>query len=1226
MRNLQSYEESRFWSRLDATGGDASFCGDKRAVRHLIDSVGRVADQAKWISTQICRYMPQYTLHEERHILNVLAIMDTLVPDRVMGQLTPLECCLPILAAYTHDLGMALSPQEFDGLHDESTDLGRHFHSYRSRFDEELRQIERWKKQYEVLAPKRDKTSRQDAAECRKRFDSIEGHILSSYVRDTHTEDDFNRRLRRWLEAIRKESGDEDLFRYGNFDYQRTLALIAVSHGRGAPWLRRQLNEAGADDRFFQPVATGESANLAFPGLLLRLADVMDFDASRAPRILFKHFGIENDKSVLEWNKHQSVIGWTLDVDPTGREQPQLRYAAECQHPVHEKAIREFAGWIDSELSAVRIELDAQRRRLPAAAQDRYDLHLSSQTRLDIRAARDPLTDQPKYVYHDLQFRLDQDEIQQLLMGESLYGDPGLCIRELLQNALDALELRELRLKMKQKGEAREPVDGELIRPGWVREPDGREEELRVTLDWGTDEETGQQWLRVTDNGVGMTEEVIKRYFTQIGKSYYRSPEFNQERAAMKAAGEIVSPISIFGIGILSCFMIGDRLIVRTCAGTSDGPTRSAIDVSISGPGSLFWLQPGTLNHPGTEILLFLKRRFRLHYEPMRLLDELEKKFPYTLDRRLFGYEIEELLDDDGVEENDVRPIDPVLDAAGNAAWTRYPIVVRSETCPEIRLDEDFQRKRVSTIRSHDVYSKAGEWNCSEEWIDAPTWRHWEWQDSLGPDATGSRIRLWFPQHRSLAEGNPLPVDSDSNLCTYAELASFVEPQLPAKGRTIVFVKGMYIPDARVCNRFLPIAENVGTMLWIDLRGSAAPKLKADRSKALFPTEAAAWKKTLASLVERFRVATNEVSNAIRPSVRNNMRQSLVWPNGGQGHRETTARNSFELLSALSPSWAPKAHRLSVELASHRLLQEQSLSRQYIKVFFRREQADKVRDYGLTTDLQFGEVNLHDEADYYLREHCFDIRQIVDDSREFKRDSSLKSFAIILYQQLLHCPFDVDVIAAFVSPRLAPDVCLHASALQEAFFPKLQTSWPPLGLCDLSGWIGDATLLGPTFVEFNFEDDGRRVEFADPQGDAPAELVGRGYDLTFPMTAVPLGQLRRECANWRTDRELRPLGVAPFLLPALHDVWCEHAEFLQETFGVPHIYCLLPRFELWSKRFSDWNDDDWNHPENLSALWDLSGRLTGKPGQVLWARGAHDIDTVSRIGRPAPEFLESTER
>ena len=74
---------------------------------------------------------------------------------------------------------------------------------------------------------------------------------------------------------------------------------------------------------------------------------------------------------------------------------------------------------------------------------------------------------------------------------------------------------------------------------------------------------------------------------------------------------------------------------------------------------------------------------------------------------------------------------------------------------------------------------------------------------------------------------------------------------------------------------------------------------------------------------------------------------------------------------------------------------------------------------------------------------------------------------------------------------------------------------------------------------------------------------------------------------------------------------------------MPHIYCLLPRFELWSKRFSDWTDADWHDPENLSALWDLSGHLTGTPGQVLWARGTHDISEMSQLGLPAPEFLDA---
>ncbi|MDA1054323.1 MAG: hypothetical protein O3C40_28085 [Planctomycetota bacterium] len=89
---------------------------------------------------------------------------------------------------------------------------------------------------------------------------------------------------------------------------------------------------------------------------------------------------------------------------------------------------------------------------------------------------------------------------------------------------VDALELRELRLKMKQKGEAREPVDGALIRPGWVREltrpPGGTARRAGLGHRRGDRPAVAardRQWR-------GKTEEVIKNYFTQIGKCYYRSP------------------------------------------------------------------------------------------------------------------------------------------------------------------------------------------------------------------------------------------------------------------------------------------------------------------------------------------------------------------------------------------------------------------------------------------------------------------------------------------------------------------------------------------------------------------------------------------------------------------------------------------------------------------------------------------------------------------------------
>ena len=171
-------------------------------------------------------------------------------------------------------------------------------------------------------------------------------------------------------------------------------------------------------------------------------------------------------------------------------------------------------------------------------------------------------------------------------MGESLYGDPSLCIRELLQNALDALEVRDLRLKMLATGgEPYEPVDP----PRFV---DGKPQELRVTLTWGKDEVTGQDYLLVADNGVGMTEEVITQYFTQVGKSYYRSPEYHQERAALAVRGLISSPISIFGIGILSCFMIADRLQVRTCPGGANAADRLQVRTCPGGANAADRLPP----------------------------------------------------------------------------------------------------------------------------------------------------------------------------------------------------------------------------------------------------------------------------------------------------------------------------------------------------------------------------------------------------------------------------------------------------------------------------------------------------------------------------------------------------------------------------------------------------------------------------------------------------------
>lgn len=113
--------------------------------------------------------------------------------------------------------------------------------------------------------------------------------------------------------------------------------------------------------------------------------------------------------------------------------------------------------------------------------------------------------------------------------------------RILTQYTLHAQELRELPLKIMQKGEVHASGDGNPDAPRLgPRTHAAVRRNCTSRSGWGADEETGPQWLLLTDNGVGMTEQLIKNYFMQIGKSYYRSLECNQERAARNAADEVV--------------------------------------------------------------------------------------------------------------------------------------------------------------------------------------------------------------------------------------------------------------------------------------------------------------------------------------------------------------------------------------------------------------------------------------------------------------------------------------------------------------------------------------------------------------------------------------------------------------------------------------------------------------------------------------------------------------
>ena len=109
------------------------------------------------------------------------------------------------------------------------------------------------------------------------------------------------------------------------------------------------------------------------------------------------------------------------------------------------------------------------------------------------------------------------------LLSHHLYGSPRVYLRELLQNAIDAITARG------------STVDG-------------------VRIDIEPSEVTGDGTLRVHDTGIGLTEAQVHELLATIGRSSKRD-ELGFARHEF---------LGQFGIGLLSCFVVADRIEVIT--------------------------------------------------------------------------------------------------------------------------------------------------------------------------------------------------------------------------------------------------------------------------------------------------------------------------------------------------------------------------------------------------------------------------------------------------------------------------------------------------------------------------------------------------------------------------------------------------------------------------------------------------------------------------------------
>jgi hypothetical protein len=242
-------DNSRLWVRFLEIASDEQRVLVRKLVDHVRPLLGRIVES-----------FPTYTLHDETHAVNVINRMGDLLGP-ALDKVRPLEAAILILSAYYHDVGMVFDETELENLRWEPW-----FDQFLSQHPEAY-----------ILFHENNQT--------------LSTRLAEWYCRWRHAERVF---------VHLNNIPDENLL-WSVVSIREALGQVCRSHNLDTSALKQ--------DELFNTDFLA-SCDLRMCAILLRLADILDFDRSRSPESVFGYLRLDasDDKrmhqSRLEWVKH----------------------------------------------------------------------------------------------------------------------------------------------------------------------------------------------------------------------------------------------------------------------------------------------------------------------------------------------------------------------------------------------------------------------------------------------------------------------------------------------------------------------------------------------------------------------------------------------------------------------------------------------------------------------------------------------------------------------------------------------------------------------------------------------------------------------------------------------------------------------------------------------------------------------------------------------------------
>ncbi len=236
------------------------------------------------------------------------------------------------------------------------------------------------------------------------------------------------------------------------------------------------------------------------------------------------------------------------------------------------------------------------------------------------------------------------------IIKKFLYSDNEIFLRELVSNSVDATQkIKRLATLGQYSGELGD-----------------------ITVEVAFDEK--KKTITVSDRGLGMTAEEIKKYINQV--AFSGAEEFVEKFKDAKDANEIIGK---FGLGFYSAFMVADKVEISTLS-YQEGA--EAAKWTCDGSTS-FEISKGKRKDRGTDIILHINKdseEFLDKWKLQGILDKYAKFLPVPIK---FGTKNESV--EDGVDEKGDKKWNSV--EVANIINTTAPIWTKS---PSDLTDEDY--------------------------------------------------------------------------------------------------------------------------------------------------------------------------------------------------------------------------------------------------------------------------------------------------------------------------------------------------------------------------------------------------------------------------------------------------------------------------------------------------------------------------------------------------------